>query len=411
MASRKDQRGRALQKGEFQRADGRYQYSYTDKLGKRHYIYGKSLVELRAKERELLVNSYMGANPEKYGQSASLNFMFDRYMATKLGLKESTYASYYQMYDRYVRDEFGLQLVKDIKYSDLLGFYTFLLKDKDLAIRSIEYVHKMISPALELAVEDGLITKNPARHAYSNFKTSCGKYKRVMHALTIEQQRAFLDYLDGHETLGRYHSIFQVMLGTGMRVGELSGLRWQDVDFEKRQIYINHSLVNVGAIRGKTEKRLKINTPKTEAGCRTIPIMDQVLEGFKEEYRYASARKFPNCVVDGYTDFIFVKQNGQVYTCNRLDTALRVIVQSYNKHEKVIATLEEREPLLLPHITNHVLRHTFCTRLCERDINIKVIQTVMGHSSIKITMDIYAEVSEEKQKQEIDRLAQEIDVF
>lgn len=411
MASRKDQRGRALQKGEFQRADGRYQYSYTDVIGKRHYIYAKTLVELRDKERDLLINSFSVSSASAYGKPVTLNFMYDRFMATKFGLKESSYASYYQMYDRYVRDEFGQQLVKNIMYSDIQGFYTFLLKDKNLAIRSIEYVHKQISPALELAVEDGIIQKNPAKHAYTYFKTTCGKHKRVMHALTLEQQRVFLEYLDGHPTLGRYHSIFQVMLGTGMRVGELAGLRWQDVDFEKRQISINHSLVNVKAIKGKTQEHLKINTPKTEAGCRTIPIMDQVLEGFKEEYRYASARKFPNCVVDGYTDFIFVKQNGQVYTCNRLDVALNVIVKSYNKQERMIAKLEGREPLLLPHISNHILRHTFCTRLCERDINIKVIQTVMGHSSIKITMDIYAEVSEEKQKQEIDRLAQEIDVF
>ena len=66
---------------------------------------------------------------------------------------------------------------------------------------------------------------------------------------------------------------------------------------------------------------------------------------------------------------------------------------------------------MLPHISNHMLRHTFCTRLCERDVNVKVIQTVMGHASINITMDIYAEVSKAKQFEEIDRLADELDVF
>ena len=95
----------------------------------------------------------------------------------------------------------------------------------------------------------------------------------------------------------------------------------------------------------------------------------------------------------------------------RLDKALKDIIAAYNKQEEALAKIEDRDPFLLPHISNHILRHTFCTRLCERDVNIKVIQTVMGHSSIKITMDIYAEVSREKQLEEIDRLANELDVF
>ena len=90
---------------------------------------------------------------------------------------------------------------------------------------------------------------------------------------------------------------------------------------------------------------------------------------------------------------------------------MRFIVKAYNKEEEVIAKAENREPKFLPHISNHMLRHTFCTRLCERDVNIKVIQTLMGHASVNITLDIYAEVSKEKQLYEIDKLADELDVF
>lgn len=91
-------------------------------------------VELRDKERYLLINSFSVSSASAYGKPVTLNFMYDRFMATKFGLKETSYASYYQMYDRYVRDEFGQQLVKNIMYSDIQGFYTFLLKDKNLAI-------------------------------------------------------------------------------------------------------------------------------------------------------------------------------------------------------------------------------------------------------------------------------------
>ena len=139
--------------------------------------------------------------------------------------------------------------------------------------------------------------------------------------------------------------------------------------------------------------------------------MQPVIEAFMEEYKWAESKHFVSETIDGYTDFIFTKQNGSVYTSNRLDQALKDIVRAHNKQEEAIAEREDREPVLLPHISNHMLRHTFCTRLCERDVNVKVIQTVMGHASINITLDIYAEVSKAKQFAEIDRLADELDVF
>lgn len=126
---------------------------------------------------------------------------------------------------------------------------------------------------------------------------------------------------------------------------------------------------------------------------------------------YQESRGFPNCTIDGYTDFIFTKSNGTVYTSSRLNKVLCDVVKCYNEEELILAEVEDREPVLLPKISNHILRHTFCTRLCERDVNIKVIQTIMGHANIKITMDIYAEVSEEKQRIEMEKIASELDVF
>jgi len=409
MSSRKDDKGRVLLRGEYQRADGRYQFSYTDITGKRHYIYSKSIVELRKKEKAYQMADWAGAY--NFGETATLNMVFDRYMSTKFGLKESTYASYMQMYDNHIREDIGRYQVKNLRYSDIIGFYTYLLRTKKVSIRTVEYVNKQIFPALELAVQDGLITKNPAKGAYGNFKRASGEKARRRHALTMDEQKVFINYLDGHPVYGRYHSIFQFMLGTGLRVGELCGLRWEDVDVEKRLIDINHSVVSIHAIKGETKAHLAVTSPKTEAGVRKVPMMQQVLDAIKEEYEYARLKDFVSCTLDGYTDFIFTNNCGNVYTSSRLDNILKNVVNAYNKEEEALAEYENREPLLLPHITNHILRHTFCTRLCERDVNIKVIQTVMGHASIKITMVIYAEVSAEKQMEEIDRLAQEIDVF
>lgn len=192
MASRKDKKGRVLQKGEYQRSNGTYQYSYYDITGKRRYQYSKDLMELRKKEKEYMFANWQGA--DAYGVSVTLNSMYDRYMATKFGLRESTYCSYLQMYDRYVRDEFGQQSVKHIRHSDILAFYTYLIKDKKLGIRSVEYVHDQIRPALELAVQDGLIVRNPATHAFGNFKKSSGLESNKKKALTLDEQKLFLEY-------------------------------------------------------------------------------------------------------------------------------------------------------------------------------------------------------------------------
>lgn len=409
MASRKDNKGRVLQTGEYQRKDGRYSFSYSDAVGTRHVFYAMSLQELRVKEKNRLMAGWQGA--DMYGMQVTLNYMYDRHMTTKIGLKESTVASYMDTYDRYVRDEFGKQFVHNIRYSDVQAFYAYLLKFRGLSVKTIAHVQNQIYPALEMAVRDGLIAKNPAQHAYGNFKRASGEKETKRKALTVEEQRVFLDFIDGHRYWGRYHSIFQIMLGTGLRVGELTGLRWCDVDFENKLIKVDHGLVFVKPIKGKTKGRMKINGPKTYASIREVPIMDPVMEAFKEEFQYAEARGFPSDTVDGYTNFIFTMRDGQVYTCVRLDKALRDIVDDYNRHETKLAEIEDREPFYLPRFSNHILRHTFCTRLCERDVNIKVIQTVMGHSSIKITMDIYAEVSQQKQIDEINKMAKELDVF
>ena len=83
----------------------------------------------------------------------------------------------------------------------------------------------------------------------------------------------------------------------------------------------------------------------------------------------------------------------------------------YNDSEEVNARKERREPVLLPDFSAHHLRHTFCTRLCENETNLKVIQSVMGHKDIKTTMDVYAEATEEKKQESFERLAATLDVF
>ena len=126
----------------------------------------------------------------------------------------------------------------------------------------------------------------------------------------------------------------------------------------------------------------------------------EVYDAFLDEYQFQRITGFCEEEVDGYSGFVFSSSVKTVMIPEDVNRAIQRVTDSYNKEEKVCAKNESREPLLIPHFSAHHLRHTFCTRFCENETNLKVIQSIMGHADITTTMDIYAEATEEK-KQEI----------
>lgn len=138
--SRKDARGRVLYKGEVQRSsDGRYLYTYTDPLGKRRYIYANDLLSLREKEKKLIKDQLDGLDRYAAGR-ATVNDTFDRYISTKYNLRDNTRSGYIYMYDRFVREDFGKHKLIDIKYSDVLQYYFYLLNEKNLALTTLDSI-------------------------------------------------------------------------------------------------------------------------------------------------------------------------------------------------------------------------------------------------------------------------------
>ena len=116
------------------------------------------------------------------------------------------------------------------------------MEEKNLSISTVESVHSVLSPTFALAVRDDLIMKNPCLGALAQVKKSVGRSAGIRHALTIPQQRAFLDFIRKTEKYHRWLPIITVLLGTGCRAGEVIGLRWEDADLDTGLISINHSL-------------------------------------------------------------------------------------------------------------------------------------------------------------------------
>ena len=225
-------------------------------------------------------------------------------------------------------------------------------------------------------------------------------------ALTVPEQKAFMNYLFTNHKYQGWKPLITVLIGTGLRIGECLGLRWEDLDFENRTIDVNHNLVH----RRVDEEggTLHINTPKTKAGCRTVPMIQQVYDAFLEEYQLQQLTGFCTQEVEGYSGFVFASSNGTVTLPIEVNRAIHSLIDDYNEEEKANARKEGRNALILPRISAHHLRHTFCTRLCETETNVKVIQTIMGHKDIQTTLDIYADCTEEKKKEVIHNIEDKI---
>ena len=236
-----------------------------------------------------------------------------------------------------------------------------------------------------------------------------GKNKGIRRALTIEQQRVYMDYISNHPVYYHWWPMFTILLGTGCRIGEALGLRWEDVDFEKRMISVNHTLVYYKRTDEDTAA-LRVSTPKTEAGIRTIPMLDVVFDAFQMLHEEQKETGFNESVIDGMTGFVFCDRFHNVPNPSSVNRAIKRIVNTYNNEEILEAARQKREPLLLPEFSCHQLRHTFCTRLCENETNLKVIQSVMGHRDIATTMDIYAEATDTKKRESFDQLSH-LDIF
>ena len=399
---RKDSHRIVLKKGEYQRTNGTYAYRWTDGKGKRHEVYARDLDDLRAKEKEIDADTNEGIKVE--ARYVIINEMYDLWVQLKRGIKDNTFENYKYMYNTFVRPSFGKKRIQTLKKSDVKIFYNYLADQRCLQASTIDSIHNVLHQVLDMAVDDKYIRSNPSDKALKELKQSHAFKTEKRRALTIAEQELFLNYLRNNETYSHWYPIFAVMLGTGMRVGEITGLRWCDIDLDNGVIDINHTLVYY-CHRHEVELNgcyFNVNTPKTKASNRKIPMIESVKEAFLMEKANQEKTGIKcSAVIDGYSDFIFVNRNGKTQHQGTLNKAIRRIIRDCN--DEVLLN-DENATVLLPHFSCHSLRHTFSTRMCEAGINVKVIQDTLGHQDISTTMNIYTDATKEMKKQEFESL-------
>lgn len=368
---RKDSKGRILKTGESQRADGTYQYRY--KLvpkGKWHYVYAQTLEELRTKERPIQKDVNDGIS---YCEGKiTVVQLLERYISLKQGVRHATKVGYKFVLNLVKNEEFGCRQINTIKTSDAKLWFMKLQKD-GRGYSTITSVRGVVKPAFQMACDEDIIRKNPFVFSLAGVVVNDTK-KRV--ALSPEQQEIFMEFVRSDSYYCRYYDEFNVLLGTGMRVSEFCGLTLSDLDFENQKIRVERQLIKEKGGIYHVEKT------KTESGVRFIPMVPEVYESLQNIVRNRRKPK-TEMLVDGYTGFLLLDKNENPKVGMHLEHHLQWTMKKYRRtHE---------EPL--PTITPHVLRHTFCTNLANKGMDIKSLQYLMGHSDAAITMNVYTHAS------------------
>ena len=396
---RKDNKGRRLKDGERYRSDGRYEYRFIDPFtGKRVGIYDRDLSALRQKERELQRQIENGLLTAGELHNSTLNALYERYMQI-VQVEETTRGNYQALWKNHVHDTIGMMKITDIRPTHIKTFYAELTTE-GYALGTLKVIHGMICPVLDMAMDDCIINRNPAMHQLNGF----GEKPRERDALTIDQQNRLFEFVRKSPCYQKHLPMLQIMVGTALRVGELTGLTWSDYDQSAKELNIDHQIIYKNL--GEGCRFYAVDHTKTDAGIRIIPLTSVVCSAFAKQREYQWLLGIDHDVeVDGYRNFIFTSKSGMPLAPNAVNNILYNIVKAYNKKEQEHAKSERRKPELLPKISAHILRHTGCTRMAESGMDPKVLQYIMGHADFTVTMNVYNHISGlERVKKEVERI-------
>ena len=395
MDKRRDDKGRVLRKGESQRADGRYAFSYTDEYGDRKFVYSWRLLYkdpvpygnkeekcLREMEEEIENCQKDGIVP--YGGNCDVLTLVRRYVNSKRGVKLSTKTGYKTVINMLEKDPFSKKRIDTITVSEAKIYLIQLQENQGKSYSTIHTVRGVLRPAFQMAMDDDLIRKNPFNFQLS---TVIVNDSVTRDAISRADERRFLEFAKNDPHYNRYYDGFYILFNTGMRISEFVGLTLKDVDLKKKTINIDHQLQRLAKVG------YYIETPKTESGKRVIPITDEVCECFKRIIKKRGIRKKER-MIGGYSGFIFLDKDDNPEVALHWEHHFYWCVAKYNRIYKA----------QLPKITPHICRHTYCSKMANSGMNPKILQYLMGHADISVTLNTYTHVKLDDALEEIDKL-------
>ncbi len=393
---RRDSKNRILRNGESQdKKNGRYIYKYYDILHKPHFLYSWKLEptdklpagkkdDLSLREKIRLLQKDLADGIDIQGGDMTVLQLVKRYLATKTGVKATTEAGYKTVLNILEKEAFAHLPIKKIHTTDAKTFLIKLQKEDKRSYSSIHSIRGVLRPAFATAVEDDFLRKNPFDFELAKVIINDSVTRE---AITREQMRKFLTFVKEDEYYRKYYDGIYILFHTGLRISEFVGLTISDLDMKSKTIRIDHQL------QRKSDGTKYIETTKTNAGTRMLPMEDDVYACFQ---RILANRKPPlvEPTIDGYSGFLFLDKDDRPSVAMHWEHYFKHAWQKYNSIYK-----EE-----LPLITPHVCRHTYCTNKAKSGMNPKTLQYLMGHSEISVTMDTYTHLGLQDAWEELQRL-------
>lgn len=361
----------------YQRKDGKWMGSITvgrKKSGKliRKAVYGKTKKEVITKmdsiKHDIKIGDYV--EPDKITVSEWIIYWLKTYKKNKL--KPKTYDSYESLTKITIIPNIGDIPMQKLKTKDIQEMYNKRYEE-GYSANSIHKVNIVLKSALDKAITEGYISKNPA-----NFVELPEIIKKDIKAFTVEEQKAFEEAAKDYSQ----YIAYIVNLDTGLRMSELLALTWEDIDFDKAELIVNKNLVSVRNREKENGFKLVVqeNTSKTKYSIRTIPLTKRCISLLRK---------------------LKIKQqaNSNIVFCSKLGIYL-----TPRNYSRTFQRIVRKAKIEMCNV--HTMRHTFATRLFEAGVLPKTISELLGHASVSFTLDTYTHVMPNTKKQAIDMLEQ-----
>ena len=361
----------------YKQRNGLWAASVTLEGGQRKYLYGKTRKEVQEKLAATVQQQKQGmlvATPQQtVGQ-----FLTDWLENTfKQSVRPRTYERYEEVIRLHLVPVLGKHQLQKLSAQHVQAFYARKLKE-GLSPSTVIYYHSVLHNALATAVKWGLVARNVC-----DLVTPPRKARFEIQPFTAEQVQRFLAASRGH----KWEALFTLALATGMRQGELLGLKWQDINFATGTLQVRRVLTRIPR-EGPGVRVFREEEPKTEKSRRSITIASMALEALRQHRVRQLETKLRAGPLWQDHDYVFCTLTGTYLRPNH-------VVDEFKKLLKKAG---------LPGIRFHDLRHSAATLLLSLGVHAKVVQEMLGHTQISMTMDIYSHVLPSMQQDAVSRL-------
>lgn len=308
---------------------------------------------MKVMQIEKQVKSEIEALPNMADGQMTVCELVDRYLKTKMGVRQSTKQGYVTVQRVLAKEPFGKKTIRSVKTPDAKLFLIKLQQEDKKSYSSIHTIRGVLRPAFQMAVDDDIIVKTPFGFQLAGVVVNDSVTRE---AISKDQMRKFLKFVHDDVVYCKYYEVVYILFHTGMRISEFCGLTLKDIDLEKRIVNIDHQLQRT------CDMRYIIEETKTEAGKRKIPITEDVAQMFQAIIEDREPPKMEK-VIDGHTGFLFYDDDGNPLVAMHWQHRFNRMVGRYNDIYRV----------QMPNITPHVCRHTYCSNMAKAGMNPKTL--------------------------------------